>query len=109
MGNSWVFTLLYSFSGQQEMECGSWGTPALDDSGNLYGTTYCDGASGFGNIFKLTNTQNGWAYTSLHDFTGGTDGGYAASNVTIDTDGTLYGTASGFGGNGHGTVWMIKP
>ena len=48
-----------------------------------------------GNVFKLTNTQNGWEYTSLYDFTGGADGAYPVSNVTIDTDGNLYGTASG--------------
>ena len=65
----------------------------MDNSGNLYGTTYCDGANSLGNVFKLTNTQNGWEYTSLHDFTGGADGAYPISNVTIDTDGTLYGTA----------------
>ena len=86
-----------------------------DNSGNLYGTTACDGASSFGSIFELTNTQNGWEYVSLHDFTGGADGAYPISNVTIDTDGTLYGTAQA-GGNltcnasvGCGTVWMIKP
>ena len=41
----------------------------MDNSGNLYGTTICDGANSLGNVFKLTNTQNGWEYTSLHDFT----------------------------------------
>jgi uncharacterized repeat protein (TIGR03803 family) len=120
VGNTWTFTLLYGFSGQQG-DCPAYvlGPAApltLDNAGNLYGTTYCDGANGFGNIFKLTKTQIGWEYTSLHDFTWGTDGAFSASNVTIDTDGTLYGTA-GHGGNdstcnppfGCGVVWMIKP
>ena len=59
--------------------------------------------------------MNGWVYTSLHDFTGGTDGGSPLSNVTIDTDGTLYGTTLSGGdpkcnnGYGCGVVWMIKP
>jgi hypothetical protein len=56
-------------------------------------------------------------YDSLYDFTDGADGGYPVSNVTIDTDGTLYGTASSGGSYqgacapyyGCGTVWMIKP
>ena len=87
----------------------------MDNSGNLYGTTLCDGANSFGSVFELTNMQNGWEYISLHDFTGNSDGAYPFSNVTIDTDGTLYGTAQN-GGNltcnasvGCGTVWMIKP
>lgn len=113
VGDTWVFTTLYSISGSPE--CGPVAALTMDSSGNLYGTTVCDGGDRAGNVFKLTNTQNGWEYTSLHDFTGGTDGAIPYSNVTIDTDGTLYGTAEG-GGNsscfppaGCGTVWMIKP
>jgi len=113
VGNTWVFTTLYSFSGNTA--CGPSVTLTMDNSGSLYGTTYCDGANSLGNVFKLTNTQNGWEYTSLHDFTGGADGAYSGSNVTFDTNGNLYGTAI-IGGNltcappgGCGTVWMIKP
>lgn len=115
MGNGRVFTLLYSFSGQQGMNCGPRASLTMDNSGNLYGTTFCDGANSFGNVFELSNTQNGWEYTSLYDFTGGTDGSFPFSNVTIAADGTLYGIAID-GGNsscnppyGCGTVWMIKP
>jgi len=67
MGSSWVFTLLYSFSGQQGMNCGPRASLTLDNSGYLYGTNFCDGANNLGNVFKLTNTQNGWQYTSLHE------------------------------------------
>jgi uncharacterized repeat protein (TIGR03803 family) len=115
VGNAWAFTLLYSFYGQQGQTCGPQASLTLNDSGHLYGTTFCDGTNSFGNVFKLTNTQNGWEYTSLHDFTDGPDGAESISNVTIDTDGTLYGTTV-YGGNsscnapyGCGTVWMIKP
>ena len=83
-------------------------------NGVLYGTTYNDGAHLYGNVFKLANTPNGWVYTSLYDFTHGSDGGDPKSQVTIDADGTLYGTTSeggndGCGGIGCGVVWMIKP
>ena len=95
VGDAWDFTVLYSFSVGQEQGCGPSASLAMDGSGSLYGTTACDGASSFGSIFELTNTQNGWEYVSLHDFTGGADGAYPISNVTIDTDGALYGTATG--------------
>jgi uncharacterized repeat protein (TIGR03803 family) len=115
-GNTWTFKLLYSFAGQPGS--GPTASLTLDGTGNLYGTTNIGGIYNNGNVFKLSNTQNGWVYTSLHDFTGGADGGYGAfGGVTIDTDGTLYGTIAG-GGNiddyncgsyGCGVVWMIKP
>lgn len=109
-GNTWAFTLLYSFTGAPGQQCGPWGTLTIDAAGNLYGTTRCDGANSLGNIFELTNTENGWVYSSLHDFTGSTDGASPISNVTIDpNDGSLYGTASAGGSQGFGVVWMIKP
>ena len=80
-----------------------------DIAGNLYGTTLCDGKYNEGSVFELSNTQDGWVYQSLHDFTGGPDGGYPYSNVTIDMDGTLYGTTSRGGTSLGGTVWMITP
>ena len=110
-GNTWTFKLLYSFSGN----VGPYAALSMDGAGNLYGTTWSCGIYNFGNVFMLSNTQNGWVYTSLHDFTGGTDGGGPWSNVAIDTDGTLYGTAGSGGdmncngGGGCGVVWMIKP
>jgi uncharacterized repeat protein (TIGR03803 family) len=105
-GNGWTFTVLYSLAGTSP--CGP-AALAMDAAGNLYGATQCDGANGFGNIFKLTNTGNGWTYTSLHDFAGGNDGQWPRSNVTIDADGNLYGTTQGDGYRYYGTVWMIKP
>jgi hypothetical protein len=113
VGDTWVFTTLYGLSGS--FRCGPVAALTMDGSGNLLGTTICDGSNGRGNVFELTNTQNGWKYTSLYDFTGGSDGALPLSNVTIDTDGTLYGTASQGGSSscnppyGCGTVWMIKP
>jgi uncharacterized repeat protein (TIGR03803 family) len=115
-GNTWTFELLYSFTGQRGS--GPVATLTMDGAGNLYGTTFSGGIYNSGSIFKLSNTENGWMYTSLHDFTGGADGGsQTRSNVAIATDGTLYGTSDA-GGNidkyncgsgGCGVVWMIKP
>ncbi|MGC2111980.1 MAG: choice-of-anchor tandem repeat GloVer-containing protein [Candidatus Korobacteraceae bacterium] len=104
---SWTLETLYSFTGGHQ--CGPWSILMMDSSGNLLGTTKCDGANGFGNVFKLTNTGSGWTYTSLHDFTGQSDGGYPISNVSIDGSGNLYGTASTGGSQGVGVVWEITP
>ncbi len=114
-GDTWTFKVIYTFTGVLNSPCGPTRSLTFDAAGNLYGTTQCDGSFEEGNVFKLTNTQNGWVYTSLHDFTGGADGNWPFSEVAIDTDGTLYGTTLGGGnrscdsGSGCGVVWMIKP
>lgn len=107
VGDTWNLTVLYTFSGG--LYCGPHAALTLDQEGNLYGTTYCDGAYRSGNVFQLTNTGNGWSYSSLYDFTGGQDGSNPSSNVSIDSDGTLYGTTQYGGTSRSGVVWMIKP
>ena len=81
----------------------------MDGAGNLYGTTFCDGAKGAGSVFKLTPSGGSWTYTSLHDFTGGSDGANPISNVVFDANGSLYGTALNGGAHGVGVVWEITP
>ena len=101
-GNTYTYRLLYSFSGQQGNSCGPWATLSMDAAGNLYGTTYCDGTYAGGAVFELTNTQNGWLYTSLHDFPAFHGDGYLPiSNVAFDANGNLWGTASRDTGGGY--------
>ncbi len=69
----------------------------MDASGALYGNTHTEGAYGYGNILKLMPSQGGWTYTSLHDFTGGTDGGYPWGQVILDAHGNVYGTTTAGG------------
>ena len=64
---------------------------------------------GHGSAFKLTPSHSGWTYTSLQDFTNGTDGGFPWSNVVFDANGNLYGTASRGGTRDSGVVWEITP
>ena len=103
-GGGWQFTVLYSFTGSCQ-----WGPAdslAMDTSGNLYGTTYRDGANTLGSVFKLTHSGGGWTYTDLHDFAGGADGCEPNGGVVVDSQGNIYGTTTGCG-TLYGTVWEI--
>ncbi len=80
----------------------------MNGTGNIYGTTYCDGANGYGNVWEVSPSGGGnWSYVSLHDFTGGNDGANPVSNVVMDSNGNLYGTASAGGTQNGGVVWEI--
>ena len=104
----WNFNLLYGLSGQYFG--GPTGKLVMDAAGNLYGTTYSDGAYGYGSVFELTPGSGGWTYTSLHDFTGpeGDDGYYPVGGVVLDADGNLYG-ATYQSYSGTGLVYKITP
>lgn len=104
-GSNWMFTTLSSLP----PGTGSYGSPIMDTSGNVYGTTFSSGLYGFGSVFELTPSGGGWTYTVLHDFTGGSDGGNPWGNVTLEPNGKLYGTTSGGGSYGHGVVFEIAP
>jgi uncharacterized repeat protein (TIGR03803 family) len=116
-GGSWTFNLLYTFTGASgQFAAGPVANLAFDSAGNLYGTTHGDGPYNYGTVFKLTPAGGSWNYTSLHDFTGGVDGGYPRCNITFDKSGNMYGTAAG-GGTGDpgncygacGVVFQITP
>jgi hypothetical protein len=82
-------------------------------NGNLYGTVTGCSDDYFGTVFKRTPSNGGWAYTVLYHFTHGRDGAYP-SNVTLDANGNLYGTAEEGGvgcapPNRCGVVWEITP
>jgi uncharacterized repeat protein (TIGR03803 family) len=110
-GGNWNYKLLYSFTGPNNgrLVVGPVGNLVLDSAGNLYGTTISDGASGHGAVFKLTSSNGSWTYTSLHDFTGGSDGAYPYSNLVFDADGGIYGTASAGGAFNAGVIFEIAP
>ena len=111
LNGGWNYSLLYSFTGPGNggVVVGPIGNLVMDAAGNLYGTTFADGASGYGAVFKLTPSGEGWTYTSLHDFSGGSDGSYPYSNLAFDGSGNIYGTASGGGAFGLGVVFQIRP
>ena len=65
------------------------------------------GIQACGCVFSRT-VQNGWTYTSLHDFSGP---GFISpvSNGSFDSQGNLWGTASTDGHVRDGGVWEIIP
>ncbi len=114
-----TFAQLYSFCSQAD--CADGGLPyaglVMTRNGNFYGTTTCDNgctsAPLDGTIFEITPSGT---YSVLHTFVG-TDGSGPYSNMTLGSDGNLYGTTV-FGGNlsaigcsglGCGTVFKITP
>jgi len=118
-----TFSVLHYFSGGQDG-----GVPVagltIDAAGNLYGVTeyggnsncYSGGYSGCGVAFKVSLHGSDWVLTPLYAFQGGSDGSYAMADVSIASDGTVYGTTSAGGtGNcstgisGCGTVFHLRP
>ena len=105
LAGEWIFSVVYGLTGN----AGPFGNLSLDAAGNLYGTTYQDGEYDLGSSFKLSPSLGGWTYTSLHDFTGGSDGQYSLSNLVFDSSGNMYGTAAYGGEHGYGVVLEITP
>jgi uncharacterized repeat protein (TIGR03803 family) len=100
---SGTLTTLYSFGSGHPEE----GLVQATD-GNFYGTTHTGGASGDGTIFKITSSG---ALTTLYTFcsqSSCTDGGTPTTALVQDTDGKLYGTTTGGGTNGYGTVFSLS-
>jgi uncharacterized repeat protein (TIGR03803 family) len=104
---SWTFRVLYNIPGWTLS--GPFRNLMMDASGNLYGTTHCDGSNSAGTAYELINSGDAWTYKSLYVFTGGRDGRFLFSNLVFDKYGDLYGTTNVDGANGYGVVFKIKP
>jgi uncharacterized repeat protein (TIGR03803 family) len=90
-----TFSVIYRFTGGTDGG-GPYGPLAFDQFGNIYGITFqgadagCYG--GCGAVFELTHGSGGWTESTVHDFTGGTDGGAPLGGLIFDSVGNLYGT-----------------
>jgi uncharacterized repeat protein (TIGR03803 family) len=81
----------------------------FDTLGNLYGTTFGGGATGYGTVFQLALITNGhWKENVLHNFeSNGKDGFLPNAGLIFDGTGILYGTTFGGGNHGYGTIFEL--
>lgn len=99
-------SILYIFGGGADG-----GIPAglaMDSAGNLYGTTWYGGTSGYdeGTVFKIDPAGN---FSVFYTFGLQSGGGYPEAGVIVDAAGNLYGTTSTgvWGTAGSGNIFKI--
>jgi len=105
---TWTQTTLYSFTGGNDggEPCGR---VVFDQSGNLYGTSSGNGQNIPGTVFQLAPSGSAWTEITLHKFGGSNDGLAPLAGVILGKGGALYGTTSGGGSFGKGTVFRVIP
>jgi uncharacterized repeat protein (TIGR03803 family) len=79
-----------------------------DANGDLFGTAEFGGPSGYGTVFEIAKTADGYASTpiTLVNFNF-SDGAYPDAGLIADANGNLFGTTIGGGASGNGTVFEI--
>lgn len=98
-----AWSLLLSFGGTNGMY--PMGSLTVAPDRYLYGTTQKGGDSNYGTIYRLS-TSGGLA--TVFSFTNtNADGAYPIGDLTLGSDGRFYGTTSGGGSNGFGTVFAV--
>jgi uncharacterized repeat protein (TIGR03803 family) len=102
------FKFLHVFHGREGAN--PLGPLVTGPAGIFYGITEFGGPSDrrgytYGVLFELMPDGT---YLQLHDFTGGTDGGYPVS-LTIDTAGTIYGSTNDPNGKYGNSVFRYVP
>jgi uncharacterized repeat protein (TIGR03803 family) len=113
---TWAETVIHSFCYLHGCRYGGSVPMAglvLGSSGNLFGTTFaggpgaCRGDSGCGEVFELVRGSSGkWTEKTLHGFNGN-DGKESQASLIFDHAGHLYGTTSGGGTSGSGTIFEL--
>lgn len=124
---AWDEQVLHTFMGGNEGAFPE-GKLVFDVSGNIYGVSEFAGdlscaVYGCGTVFRLAPpivSGGQWSLSTLHTFTGVSDGGNPTEGLIVDKTGVVYGTAAGggmgncFSGNynmmpGCGTVYRLTP
>ena len=103
MDSAGTLTTLHSFSAGSDGGSPYAGLIQASD-GRFYGTTSTGGAFGFGTVFKVDGAGT---LTTLHGFSGGSDGGLPYAGLIQASDGGFYGTTASGGASGAGTVFKV--
>jgi uncharacterized repeat protein (TIGR03803 family) len=99
-------SVLHSFAANDSYGYNPYSGFAVDTLGNLYGTNYVGGATGYGTVFSVTKSGT---VALLHNFAR-TDGASPyLSEMVRDKAGNLYGTTTAGGLNDLGTVFQVTP
>jgi uncharacterized repeat protein (TIGR03803 family) len=110
---SWKEIVLHRFRGFSRDGSNPTAGLIFDQAGNLYGTTNEGGGKEAGTVFMLTpDTDGRWKESILHRFCSRTkchDGLGPYAGLIFDQAGNLYGTTSGGGVAGAGTVFKLTP
>ena len=77
----------------------------LGANGTFYGTTSTGGPAGLGVVFKMSAKGQ---ETVLHGFLGGADGAAPNGGLIEGAGNTLFGTTTGGGAHGAGTVYSVQ-
>jgi uncharacterized repeat protein (TIGR03803 family) len=110
--SAWTESVLHTFQGHEGDGAYPYGGLIFDARGAVYGTAEAGGTGCCGEVFKLTPPaagQTDWTETALYNFPGGSDGAYPYGSLVRDTAKNLFGTTSGGGASGYGTVFEITP
>lgn len=111
-GGTWKYKVIHKFAGGKDGATPAT-TMALDQKGNLYGTTWNGGSSacylGCGTVFKLTPSTESrtWTETILHNWAN--SGQVPDGSIVVFHDRLLYGTTEFFGASNDGTVFTMTP
>jgi uncharacterized repeat protein (TIGR03803 family) len=114
-GGNWTEHVLYSFCAAASCSDGTLpvGGLVLDSAGNLYGTTLLGGSQDNGVVFQLARGAGGkWTENVLYNFCtlqNCADGSQPLAALIFDASGNLYGTTTGGGTSGLGTVFELSP
>ena len=102
------FTVLHQFNGFDGSNPLS--NLTFDSAGNAFGSAFQGGTKGYGTIYELTPTTEGyWKPTILHSFTAGYDGASPLAPITLDSSGNVYGTNDSGTQYAFGTAFELTP
>jgi uncharacterized repeat protein (TIGR03803 family) len=108
-GDGYVFGVIHDFTGCND-GWGAGGQPALDATGNVYGTTPNGGRNSIGVVYQLSPNGGGYAFRVIHAFTGGDDGGTGGlGRLLVDGAGkNIFGVATVGGAHGAGVAYRLR-